>query len=164
MVSSLNEGNDDDLRALAAETIANCAKNSRNRKCVRQYGGIEKLVALLDTVSTAEDGSNEVARCAALALWSCSKNKRNRNAVLAAGALDSLAKLVTSSNIPLLIPVIGILVECAEEPEFRSQILAQNVVEHIVRALSMDNLDLKAYAAGLCERMGMHAVYIVYSI
>ena len=35
------------LRCLAAETIANVARFRRARRTVRQHGGIEKLVALL---------------------------------------------------------------------------------------------------------------------
>lgn len=34
-----------DLKALAAETIANVAKFRRARRTVRQYGGIKKLVS-----------------------------------------------------------------------------------------------------------------------
>lgn len=35
-----------DLKALAAETIANVAKFHRARRTVRQYGGIRKLVGI----------------------------------------------------------------------------------------------------------------------
>lgn len=58
MVDALDD-EDAELCALAAETIANCAKISRNRQSVLQYGGIEKLVSLLGTASAAS-GENEV--------------------------------------------------------------------------------------------------------
>lgn len=35
-----------DLKALAAETIANVARFRRARRTVRQYGGIRKLVSI----------------------------------------------------------------------------------------------------------------------
>lgn len=35
-----------DLRALAAETIANVARFRRARRTVRRYGGIKKLVSI----------------------------------------------------------------------------------------------------------------------
>lgn len=35
-----------DLKALAAETIANVARFHRARRTVRQYGGIKKLVSI----------------------------------------------------------------------------------------------------------------------
>lgn len=35
-----------DLKALAAETIANVAKFRRARRAVRHYGGIKKLVCI----------------------------------------------------------------------------------------------------------------------
>eukprot|EP00041_Stephanoeca_diplocostata_P026873 m.731978 g.731978 ORF g.731978 m.731978 type:complete len:1014 (+) comp23065_c0_seq1:192-3233(+) len=150
MVVALDDDNAE-LCALAAETIANCAKISRNRQRVLQYGGIEKLVRLLGTPS-APTGENEVARCAALALWSCCKNKHIRNMVLEHGALASIATLVTSTNIPLLIPVIGILVECAEEPEFRQLILAENILEPVLAALSLADVDLQAHTASAISK------------
>ncbi len=63
---------DEELKCLAAETIANCAKNARNRRAVRRYGGIRKLVRLLK----AKPGSKEeeVAISGARALASCSKS------------------------------------------------------------------------------------------
>ena len=38
---------DKDLKALAAETIANVARFRRARRTVRQHGGIKKLVGIL---------------------------------------------------------------------------------------------------------------------
>jgi len=47
MVSILGANNNQQLRCLSAETIANVARFRRARRTVRQFGGIEKLVALL---------------------------------------------------------------------------------------------------------------------
>ena len=47
MVAILDNPNNNQLRCLAAETIANVARFKRSRRTVRQYGGIEKLVSLL---------------------------------------------------------------------------------------------------------------------
>ena len=41
----LLQGYDDELKCLAAETIANVAKLRRARRTVRQFGGIRKLVS-----------------------------------------------------------------------------------------------------------------------
>ena len=75
-----------ELKCLAAETIANVAKFRRARRTVRQHGGIKKLVGLLDCapigsiMSKESELDVEVARCGALALWSCSKSTKNKQA------------------------------------------------------------------------------------
>jgi hypothetical protein len=142
LVAALNAENDDELRSLAAATIANCAKNGRNRQRVRHYGGIEKLVQLLHGEPTPT-GENEMARCGALALWSCSKSKIIRSIILEAGALPLIARLMASDNVALLVPVVGVLVECGEQDEFRKHILEAGIVEYYVRALTHDDLELK---------------------
>eukprot|EP00036_Acanthoecidae_sp_10tr_P009917 CAMPEP_0182928284 /NCGR_PEP_ID=MMETSP0105_2-20130417/15507_1 /TAXON_ID=81532 ORGANISM="Acanthoeca-like sp., Strain 10tr" /NCGR_SAMPLE_ID=MMETSP0105_2 /ASSEMBLY_ACC=CAM_ASM_000205 /LENGTH=1025 /DNA_ID=CAMNT_0025066285 /DNA_START=27 /DNA_END=3104 /DNA_ORIENTATION=+ len=151
MVAALDAENDDELRSLAAATIANCAKNGRNRQRVRQYGGIEKLVQLLHGEPTAT-GENEMARCGALALWSCSKSKIIRTHILEAGALPLIARLMASDNVALLVPVVGVLVECGEQDDFRKHILEAGIVQYYVRALTHDDLELKAYSAAAMSK------------
>jgi armadillo repeat-containing protein 4 len=80
---------DEELKCLAAETIAHCAKNGnitkpifflkliflilgRNRRSVRKYGGIKKLVRLLKVKPGSKDEA--VAVSGALALATCSKS------------------------------------------------------------------------------------------
>lgn len=85
---------DKELKCLAAETIAHCAKNgekggvhrsmsallmrhfllcaARNRRSVRRYGGIRKLVRLLKARPGSED--EQVAMAGALALAALSKS------------------------------------------------------------------------------------------
>lgn len=104
---------DDELKCLAAETIAHCAKNAQNRRDVRRYGGIRKLVRLLK----AKPGSKEeeTAISGACALATCSKSSKNKEAIQEAGSIPLLANLLTSQNERLLIPVVGILQECASD-------------------------------------------------
>ena len=45
----LLQGFNDELKCLAAETIAHVAKFRRARRTVRQYGGIRKLVSYRST-------------------------------------------------------------------------------------------------------------------
>ena len=136
----------DQLKCLASITIANCAKYSRNSRFVRHYGGIGKLVELLKTKSGPK-GDNEVARCGALALWSCSKSAKNKEAILKAGALQLLEKLLKSENVPLLIPVVGVLEVCAENAEFRHLICASDMVNDFVRDLSIKDQTLQTHAS-----------------
>jgi hypothetical protein len=104
---------DDEVKCLAAETIAHCAKNAQNRRDVRRYGGIRKLVRLLK----AKPGSKEeeTAISGACALATCSKSSKNKEAIQEAGSIPLLANLLTSQNERLLIPVVGILQECASD-------------------------------------------------
>lgn len=130
MVGILNEP-DKDLKCLAAETIANVAKFRRARKVVRQNHGIQRLVALLDSVrqqqlhgtSSSMSGYSrqelekdvEVARCGALALWSLSKSRKNKHEMRRAGVIPLLAALLKSPHESMCIPVVGTLQECASE-------------------------------------------------
>ena len=59
MVKILKDPNKE-LKCLAAETIANVAKFRRARRTVRQFGGIRKLVYLLDTSSHGGGGHMSV--------------------------------------------------------------------------------------------------------
>ena len=57
----------------------------------------------------------EVARGAALALWSCSKSVHSRSSIFRAGSVPLLAKLVKEDKDEFLIPVVGLVQECAVE-------------------------------------------------
>lgn len=57
----------------------------------------------------------EVARAGALALWSLSRSNLNKISMHRAGVIPLLAKLLKSSNENMVIPVGGILEECATD-------------------------------------------------
>jgi len=66
--------------------------------------------------SSSENAKNiAVARAGALALWSLSRSDRNKHAMQRAGVIPLLAKLLKSSNESMLIPVGGIIEECATD-------------------------------------------------
>ena len=71
--------------------------------------------------SSYSDGTKniDVARAGALALWSLSRSNRNKNAMQRAGVIPLLAKLLKSSNETMLIPVGGIIEECAKDVQFQ---------------------------------------------
>ena len=71
--------------------------------------------------SPADHAKNiEVARAGALALWSLSRSNRNKQAMERAGVIPLLAKLLKSSNENMLVPVGGIIEECATDVGFLS--------------------------------------------
>ncbi|RMX44220.1 hypothetical protein pdam_00005271 [Pocillopora damicornis] len=145
----LLQGFNDELKCLAAETIAHVAKFRRARRTVRQYGGIRKLVSLLDcgTLVNASDLEADVARCGALALWSCSKSTKNKQAIRKAGGIPLLARLLKSSNEAMLIPVVGTLQECASEASYRLAIRTEGMIEDLVRNLKSENQELQMHCA-----------------
>lgn len=118
---------------------------ARNRRDVRKYGGIRKLVRLLK----AKPGSKEerVAISGAMALCSCSKSDKNKEAIQAAGAIPLLANLLESKNEDLLIPVVGILQECASDENYRIAIRSSGMIKFLVENLSSKNQALQAHCA-----------------
>ncbi|EGD77746.1 hypothetical protein PTSG_12803 [Salpingoeca rosetta] len=140
------ESPNDQLKCLAAITISHCANFPRNRRMFRYYGGITKAVELLRI--GAEDPSKlEVARCGALALWSSSSSSKNKEHILKAGAVPLLAELLTKDDIELLVPVVGVLEECATSQAYRDLIRKYNLTPFLVANLSKDNKVLQAHSA-----------------
>jgi armadillo repeat-containing protein 4 len=70
----------------------------------------------MSTDTVTDDPKNiSVARAGALALWSLSRSNRNKLAMERAGIIALLAKLLTSSNETMLVPICGIIEECATD-------------------------------------------------
>ncbi|KAJ3333078.1 Armadillo repeat-containing protein 4 [Blyttiomyces sp. JEL0837] len=136
---------DDELKCLAAETIAHCAKNARNRRAVRKYGGIKKLVRLLRVRPGSKD--ENVAVSGALALATLSKSAKNKEAIQAAGSIPLLANLLESQNEALLIPVVGILQECASDENYRIAIRSSGMIRFLVENLASKNEELQTHCA-----------------
>ncbi|CAF1099355.1 unnamed protein product [Adineta steineri] len=156
MITLLDEP-EKDLKCLAAETIAHVAKFKRARKVVRQNGGIKRLVALLEHAAVSGHGSStrishndnikniEVARAGALALWSLSRSNHNKHAMERAGIIPLLAKLLKSSNENMLIPIGGIIEECATDHVYRVAI--REMVPDLVKNLLSSNAELQKHCA-----------------
>jgi hypothetical protein len=172
MIDTLDD-EDDELRSLAAATIANCAKLKRNRRKILEChvaattrgeeGGIDKLVKLLkgnrDSGDPIGETDEELAleTCGALALWSCSKSRALRQLIFQANAIPLLHELLFSDNIQLLIPLVGIIEECAEDESFRMTIRNKGMIEFIVNRLSVDNAELQAHCASAIFKCGEDA-------
>lgn len=151
------DAEDDGVRALSAATIANCATLTRNRKKVRQYDGVPKLVKLLHGSALENNSSTELERSGALALWSCSKSPAIRRILLETEAMELISELIKTDTIPLLVPVIGIVGECAEEEAFREVIRDFGIIPHIVKRLNSENEELQAHSASAIFKCGEDA-------
>ncbi|RKP01255.1 hypothetical protein CXG81DRAFT_12232 [Caulochytrium protostelioides] len=145
-----DDGAETEVHCLAAETIAHCARNKVNRRAIRLYGGIDKLVKLLKAHGAANDES--VAVSVVQALVSCCKSAKNKRAILAAGAMPLLAQLLASSNERLLIPVVAILQECAVDESYRTLIRSSGMLQFLVTNLSTKNMELQTNCASAIFR------------
>lgn len=145
-----------EVQGLAAANLANMAKSSLGRNIMKRYGGIQRLVSLLNydngknnyrRQSTSVSADLEVARNAALALWSCSKSARSRSAIYNAGSVPLLAKLIKLDKQDFLIPFVGLAQECAVETRFREAFYKENMITRIARRLQTENQELQGYCA-----------------
>lgn len=127
----------------------------------------------------APEDDREVTRCGAIALWSLAKSTKNKEvcdaylnfynhiylpadislivlkkAIRRAGAIPLLAKLVIRDDVSLVVPVVGILQECASDPTFRTAIRTEGLLGHFVKSLSSDSADLVQFSA--------KAIFMVY--
>jgi hypothetical protein len=74
--------------------------------------------AVLTPVSDLSPEDKEevhVARAGAKALWSISQSKKNRDAMRKAGCVRLLARLLQSVHEDVVVPVMGMLQQCASE-------------------------------------------------
>jgi hypothetical protein len=138
-----------DILLLTAEAISNICKLRKARRAMRMSDGINRLVIInyfilvilndifilyafiLMKVDMLEslDKDWELARCASLALWSLAKSTKNKEAIRKAGAIPLLSKLMMTDEVDLVIPVVGILQECASEPTFRFYFILYTCLE-----------------------------------
>uniref|UniRef100_A0A3Q2Z6V9 Outer dynein arm docking complex subunit 2 n=1 Tax=Hippocampus comes TaxID=109280 RepID=A0A3Q2Z6V9_HIPCM len=144
-----------DVKALAAETIANLTSFRRARRTVRKYNGISKLAKLLDcapdlaNVDAKQEKDVEVARFGVLALWSCSRSPKNKEAIHKAGGVPLLGRLLKSPQMNMLIPVVGILQNCADEESCKDAIQTEGMIKDLVQNLSNDNDELRIHCANV---------------
>ncbi|CAL8113505.1 unnamed protein product [Orchesella dallaii] len=132
-----------EIKLLAAEIISKICNIRKARRAMRKGEGINRLVDMLDTSESDWD----VARCGAMALWSLAKSTKNKGAIRKAGAIPLLAKLVVAVDVSLVVPVVGILQECASDPTFRTAIRTEGLLSHFVNSLSSDCAELVQFSA-----------------
>ncbi|CAG7823011.1 unnamed protein product [Allacma fusca] len=154
LVECLNDPSRE-LKLLTAEAVSNICKIKKARRAMRNSNGIARLVDMLD-IETAthlhhpSEGAEtvfDVARSGAMALWSLASSSKNKEAIRKAGAIPLLAKLMKSKNVEVVIPVVGILQECASETTFRISIRNEGLLEEFVHCLRSPNLELVQFCA-----------------
>ncbi|XP_031349610.1 armadillo repeat-containing protein gudu [Photinus pyralis] len=136
-----------DLQILVGETIYNVAQIRKARKQVRKYDGIPKLIDLLDVSEhclitpwseLSEDDMEfvHIAKAAARALWAVSQSRKNVNVMMKSGSVPLLARLLRSIHIDVVIPTVGTISQCANNPHYQLAIETEGMIKDIVRHLS----------------------------
>ena len=72
---------------------------------------------------------------------------KNKEAIQAAGSIPLLANLLESQNENLLIPVVGILQECASDENYRIAIRSSGMIKFLVENLASKNEALQTHCA-----------------
>ncbi|RZC38238.1 hypothetical protein BDFB_010172, partial [Asbolus verrucosus] len=130
-----------DLQILVAETIYNVAQIRKARKHVRKFNGIPKLLS-------AEEFENvNIAKAAAKALWSVSRSKKNIQVMMKSGSVPLLAKLLRSVHMDVIVPTVGTISQCANDPSYQLAIQTEGMVKDIVQHLSAEDPSLRRHCA-----------------
>jgi hypothetical protein len=77
--------------------------------------GKHALITPITSLSSEDKEEVHVARAGARALWSISQSKKNRDAMRKAGCVRLLARLLKSVHGDVVVPIMGILQQCASE-------------------------------------------------
>ncbi|XP_044271871.1 armadillo repeat-containing protein gudu [Tribolium madens] len=147
-----------DLQILVAETIYNVAQIRKARKHVRKFDGIPKLVDLLDVNEnclktpkeqlTPDELENvNIAKAAAKALWSVSRSRKNIQVMMRSGSVPLLAKLLRSVHMDVIVPTVGTISQCANEPSYQLAIQTEGMIKDIVQHLSAEDPSLRRHCA-----------------
>ncbi|GBP40961.1 Armadillo repeat-containing protein gudu [Eumeta japonica] len=147
-----------DVQILAAETIAHLGRIRKSRKFCRKYGGIPKLIDLLDVkeeflVTPREELSADdvlyldIARAGAKALWSMSASHRNREAMRKFGLVPLIARVIKTIHLDVAVPAVGLLQMCANETSFQLAIQTEKMIADLIRHLADPDKDLKMYCS-----------------
>lgn len=147
-----------DLQILAAETLANITLIRRGRRIMRTTNCIPKVVDLIDVdekclrtpwdnLTTEDKETVNLAKAGAKALWSLSLSRKNRVVMRKCGIIFLLAKLLRSIHLDVLLPTMGTIKECANDPNYILAIETEGMIPNIVQNLSCESAELRCYAA-----------------
>ncbi|VEL20248.1 unnamed protein product [Protopolystoma xenopodis] len=95
----------------------------------------------------SNNSSKVIILAVATALWRVSRMRRNRKMMRRAGVIQVLARLIAVGDSDLLVPVMGILQECASEMSFRASIRSEGILVHLLPYLRNDSPEVKIACA-----------------
>lgn len=143
-----------EIQSLAAETLSHVVTFRLAYRAIRRGRGIKHLVNMIQPenrkrtrLPSKVDSNFGLTHNACMALWSCSRSPKNIQAIRLAGAVPILASLLVSGTDDVILPTMGILMECASEPTFRDDIRREGMVEAIVKHLKKGDTALQTLCA-----------------
>ncbi|XP_066521402.1 outer dynein arm-docking complex subunit 2 isoform X2 [Hoplias malabaricus] len=133
LVKNLNCDNQE-LQMHCASAIFKCAEDKQTRDLVRQYEGLQPLVALLN-----EADNKQLLAAVTGAIWKCSISMENVAKFEGYKALEMLVGLLTDQPEEVLVNVVGALGECAQRPVNRTTIRKSGGIPPLVSLLTGTN-------------------------
>ncbi|XP_030631664.1 armadillo repeat-containing protein 4 isoform X2 [Chanos chanos] len=126
--------NNQELQMHCASAIFKCAEDKCTRDLVRQYEGLQPLVALL-----SQSDNKQLLAATTGAIWKCSLSMENVAKFQEYKALETLVGLLTDQPEEVLVNVVGALGECAQRPENRATIRKCGGIQPLVNLLTGTN-------------------------
>ncbi|XP_046364085.1 outer dynein arm-docking complex subunit 2-like [Haliotis rufescens] len=130
---NLNSSNQE-LQMHCASAIFKCAEEKETRDLVRQYGGLDPLVGLLNTSE-----NKELLAAATGAIWKCAISHENVQRFQTLKAIEILVGLLHNQPEEVLVNVVGALGELAKDPPNRLQIRKSGGISPLVNLLTGTN-------------------------
>ncbi|XP_076445145.1 outer dynein arm-docking complex subunit 2-like [Babylonia areolata] len=123
-----------ELQMHCASAIFKCAEEKETRDLVRQYGGLDPLVGLLNNVD-----NKELLAAATGAIWKCAISPENVARFQELKCIELLVALLTNQPEEVLVNVVGALGELAKAAPNRAQIRKSGGIPHLVNLLTGTN-------------------------
>lgn len=121
------------LRTHCASALFKCAEDSETRQLIREFNGLEPLVALLDSTPS----SKELLIAVTGAIWKCCENHQtNVESVVKLTAVRKLVALMESQPEDVLVNIVGALGACASTASGRAAIKESGGINLMVGLLT----------------------------
>ncbi|XP_075899186.1 outer dynein arm-docking complex subunit 2 isoform X5 [Nelusetta ayraudi] len=133
LVKNLSSDNDE-LQMHCASAIFKCAEDKQTRDLVRQYRGLQPLVALLSKAD-----NKHLLAAATGAIWKCSISPENVTKFQEYKTLESLVGLLIDQPEEVLVNVVGALGEFAQIPANKVTICKSGGIKSLINLLTGTN-------------------------
>ncbi|CAB3976879.1 Armadillo repeat-containing 4 [Paramuricea clavata] len=133
LVSILSE-DDKVVVSLACDVLSLMAKHSNVRVVANKMNIVKKLMSVFKAcVKKALQGENlELFRSVCDALWSCCLSARDKDIKIISESLDVISRMMETLDEELVVPLLGIIEECASVEYFRGELEKENFIEKVI--------------------------------
>ncbi|XP_028402892.1 armadillo repeat-containing protein 4-like isoform X2 [Dendronephthya gigantea] len=135
LVSVLSE-DDKVIVSLACDVLSSLAKHRNVRAAANKINIIEKLMSVFKVCvpkfNLVQDDRLELFRSVCNALWSCCLSIRDKDVKIISESLNVFSRLVETQDEELVVPLLGIVEECASVEYFRIELEKENFIEKVI--------------------------------